>query len=334
MEVLYPETHDNMHAAYTVPQHPQQEHRRRTAGPLQGPNLTRPSLCVRPDRRVGRRFKLNLTALFKHGTVEFRHPASTMDPHAISGWVLLCLTMVQSSKDEASLQRLSPAPDDASAQEQARPLELQCLDALQGCVAATQKLVHLLRELSEDVTARMEADDAAAFALFTTSRDRLCVTHKILHCTHEACDEVIMQYHGSVFGTGEWCDTTDVVACLDFFTDRVAAVRNTLAGRASADFLQRLSAAAAEAECALRAFRALLAQAASHSCWCLAQLQGTGAQRELQQLPEAEQVRLAPLVHWLQQSCAPNNAAVLTRWVVEQALWCAGEGRVMLEAEY
>lgn len=50
----------------------------------------------------GRYCKLNYTAFWKHGTVEFRHHAGTVDGEKVVNWVNACLRMIAAAQREAT----------------------------------------------------------------------------------------------------------------------------------------------------------------------------------------------------------------------------------------
>lgn len=57
-----------------------------------------------------RRSKLNFTAFWRHGTVEFRQHSSTIDATKIKNWVLFCLKMVETAvREEGEALEVAPA---------------------------------------------------------------------------------------------------------------------------------------------------------------------------------------------------------------------------------
>lgn len=58
------------------------------------------------DRHV----KLNLTAFWKHGTVEFRHHSGTIDPEKIKHWAFLCGHLVDAALREVALPVATATP--------------------------------------------------------------------------------------------------------------------------------------------------------------------------------------------------------------------------------
>lgn len=57
-----------------------------------------------------RNVKLNLTAYWKHGTVEFRQHSGTIDPEKIKNWVLFCRHMVQTAIREVAVPLTTAVP--------------------------------------------------------------------------------------------------------------------------------------------------------------------------------------------------------------------------------
>src|SRR5579871_5508506 len=63
---------------------------------------------------VTRYRKLNLTALDRYGTVEFRQHSGTVDPDKVENWVRLCVAFVERSKNSRPRKRPSTRPHVAS----------------------------------------------------------------------------------------------------------------------------------------------------------------------------------------------------------------------------
>jgi hypothetical protein len=75
------------------------------AGSLNG-NESNTSIAVHVDEYYdrdtgryegGRYHKLNLCAYLRHGTIEFRHHAGTVNPVKIVNWIAFCLNFVETS---------------------------------------------------------------------------------------------------------------------------------------------------------------------------------------------------------------------------------------------
>jgi hypothetical protein len=257
--------------------------------------------------------KVNFAALFKHGTVEFRHPAAVTDAHTITGWVLLYLKMVQYTKDHDFRQLLSQPHAEATA---------RCAEALDRCV----------NSLAEGYTSLIAAADSL------TGIQRVTVLQVAQHwyTKHGEVQEAAAHFQ-QLAAAGK---NAFEVWSSDVRTAVPAHVRSPdAAGFAKLIQAQQLlqqvvpehdwssvteplqAAAEAAVSYAAAAGPTNLAEARSSVQQLL---QGTHIWGPLQQLPAPQRAQLLPVVHWLQACCGPEEAGLM-HWVVQQAgryAWC------------
>lgn len=272
-----------------------------------------------------RYYKLNLHALFRHGTVEFRHPPAATDPHTVVGYVLLYLKLVQYSRQHDVQALQGPGLDYTG----------ECARALRECEAAVKGVLQRAGSASNVV----QTGDAAQLERVT---DALAKLESLARTFHKSGDFFT---NSAARNINVWSPeftkayqlplaAVDVVSPWSLHT--LVSVQQQLKHQATDFEGGSLAHGVGDAVAALMRFHSFKTQAqgVGAPAWvqqdALSQLRGTYGGQLLQKVLSTE-VRqgLAPLVLWLQAACEKEEAEVMVGWVVERALWCAGEGKHM-----